>query len=186
MKNGFTIIELMLTVAVAAVVLALGVPSFVGSIRDNRLASQTNILLSAINFTRSEAVKLGNSNVTICGSSDSASCNSTNWEAGWIIFRDANGNGAVDGADIVLRIQEPLTGGNTLRPIGFSVASHVTFNNRGTTPQQGTLKLCDSRGASKARGVVINISGQARTATDDNVPNDNLINIHSGGNITCP
>lgn len=184
MKNGFTIIELMMTVMIAAIVLTLGVPSFMESIRSNRLASQTNILLSSLNYARSEAVKLGNSNVSLCRSTDSATCsNGSNWEDGWIIFRDVNGNGSLDGTDALLRVQEPLGGGNTLRPSGFGGATFVVYSNRGNTTQ-GTFTLCDSRGDEQARAIVINVSGQARSASDDDA--DNIVNDHDGANITCP
>lgn len=184
MKNGFTIIELTITVMVAAIVLTLGVPTFIESIRTNRLASQTNTLLSALNYARSEAVKLGNSNVTLCRSTDSANCsNGTNWEDGWIIFRDANGNGAVDAGDTLLRVQEPLGGGNTLRLNGFGGSNFVIYRSRGGSAQ-GTFTLCDSRGAERAKAIVINASGQARAATDDD--GDNIVNDHAGDNITCP
>lgn len=187
MKNGFTIIELMLTIMVAAVVLSLGVPSFLESIRNNRMASQTNILLSSINFARSEAVKLGNATVTMCGSTNQATCNTSNWESGWIIFRDVNGNGTFDSStDTLLRVQEALTGGNTLRTSGFAAATHVQFRNRGEIASAGSFMLCDSRGAGKAKGIAINISGQARSASDDDATPDHIVNIHDGSNLTCP
>jgi type IV fimbrial biogenesis protein FimT len=190
MKNGFTIIELMLAIMVLSIVVAMGVPTLSSTIQNNRLASQTNSLLSTLNYARSEAVKLGSS-VTICGSSDQAACNSSNWEDGWIVFRDSNGNGAVNAGETILRVQEPLSGGNTLRTSGFSSASNLVFNSRGMLAATGTFVLCDSRGASDARGVVMNISGQARAAVDENSPADAIVNLHRtnnalAGNVTCP
>lgn len=186
MKNGFTIIELMLTILIVSIVLAIGVPSFTAAIQNNRIAGQINTLLSTLNYARAEAVKLGNTTVTICGSTDQAGCDTSNWESGWIVFRDVNGNGSVEAGDTILRVQEALTGGNTLRTNGFAAATHIQFGNRGTTGQQGTFTLCDSRGATEARGTVINLSGQARSASDDNNPADDIVNLHSGGNVTCP
>lgn len=183
MKNGFTIIELMMAILIISIVLAIGVPSFNTIILNNRLASQMNTVISTLNFARSEAVKLGNSSVSICGSSNLTSCNSTNWEAGWIVFRDADGDGTVDTGDVILRVQEALTGGNTLRASGFT-NSRITYGRRGEIPSQGSIVLCDSRGATFARALVVNLSGQSRQATDDDSTPDNIVNIHSG-NASC-
>jgi len=191
MKNGFTIIELMITVFVVAIVAALGTPTFISTIQNNRLASQTNTLLSSLNYTRSEAVKLG-STVSICSSSDLATCNnSANWETGWIIFRDTDSSGTLNGAETVLRIHEALEGGNTLRTSGFSSTSNLSFNSRGMLAATGTFVLCDSRGATDARAIVMNVSGQARPAIDENSPVDGIANLHRtnnalAGNVTCP
>ncbi|MFZ5604947.1 MAG: GspH/FimT family pseudopilin [Pseudomonadota bacterium] len=186
MKNGFTIIELMLAVMVISIVAAIGIPGFQETIRNNRLASQTNSLIGTLNFARSEAAKLGNTTVTICGSSNQTACNTTNWESGWIIFRDADADGAVDTGEPILRVQEALSGGNTLRTSGFPNLARIQFGNRGNISQQGSLVLCDSRGNTFAHAIVLNLSGQSRSATDDDTTADSIVNIHSGGNATCP
>ena len=186
MKNGFTLIELMITITILAIVVAFGVPGFSNIIKNNRLASQTNTLLSTLNFARSDAVKLGNSTVTICGSSNQTACNTSNWESGWIVFHDTNGDGVVDAGEQVVRIQEALSGGNTLRTTGFPSTALLQFDKRGEIVQQGTFTLCDSRGAAAANAVVLNISGQSRSATDDDDPQDGIVNISTGGNATCP
>ena len=186
MKNGFTILELMITVAIVAIVVTFGVPGFSTVIKNNRLASQTNTLLSTLNFARSDAVKLGNSTVTICGSSNQTACNTSNWESGWIVFHDTNGDGAVDAGEQVVRIQEALSGGNTLRTNGFPSAALLQFDKRGEITQQGSFTLCDDRGATAAKAIVLNISGQSRSATDDDDPQDGIVNINTGGNATCP
>ncbi|MDY6946467.1 MAG: GspH/FimT family pseudopilin [Pseudomonadota bacterium] len=90
---GFTVLELMITVAVLGILLGIGVPSFQGIIRQNRIAGQTNELLAATAMARSEAVKRG-STVTICPATSSAdgdanTCSGTTaWGNGWIIFSD--------------------------------------------------------------------------------------------------
>lgn len=69
--EGFTIVELMLTLAVAAVILSLGVPSFQGLVERNQLTSGINQFVSSLTLTRSEAVKR-NQRVSLCSSSDGA------------------------------------------------------------------------------------------------------------------
>ena len=58
-QRGFTLLELMITVAVLAILLSLGVPSFAETIRNNRVAAQTNELVTALSLARSEASKRG-------------------------------------------------------------------------------------------------------------------------------
>lgn len=88
---GFTILELMVTVVVASILLGIGVPSFQGMIRQNRLAAQTNELLAAAAMARSEAVKRGTT-VSICPVSavDQNLCGN-DWSNGWLVFSDDQG-----------------------------------------------------------------------------------------------
>lgn len=190
MKNGFSLIELMMTIFILSIVLAFGVPAFNATTMNNRISSQINNLLSTLNFARSEAVKLG-ANITVCGSSNLTSCNTSNWEQGWIVFRDSNANATVDAGETILRVQEALDGGTTLRTSGFTSNANVQFDTKGSLAAVGTFVLCDSRGATAAKAVVLNISGQARAATDENNPRDGIVNLHRtnntiAGNVVCP
>ena len=82
--SGFTMIELLVTVAIAAIVLAIGIPNFSKLLKENRTTTQTNLFVSSVNLARSEAVKRGVP-VTLCASTDTISCaESTDWSTGWI------------------------------------------------------------------------------------------------------
>lgn len=95
-ESGFTLIELMITIVVLAVALALGIPSFQGFIKNNRLAGQANDLVIAIQLARSEAVKRG-SGAVICASDDQATCSGNdNWSTGWIVYSDIGQDGNLD------------------------------------------------------------------------------------------
>ncbi|MCP5019055.1 MAG: prepilin-type N-terminal cleavage/methylation domain-containing protein [Ketobacter sp.] len=185
MKNGFTIIELMLTILILSVTLSLGVPSFVNTVKNNRITSQANALIGAISFARSESVKLNDQDVTLCGSSDQSTCNTSQLELGWILFADADSNGTRNGSEVILRIGEPLAGGNTLRLRGFGSTSLISFDSRGSLSSSGTFTLCDDRGAEEAKAIVVNISGQTRPARDDDNPTDSIVNDHGGSNVSC-
>jgi type IV fimbrial biogenesis protein FimT len=87
-NSGFTIIELMITVAALAVLAAVAIPSFEGQIRNNRSVAQAENLITALNFARSEAVKRAR-RVSVCPSSNGTSCDATNWQNGWIAFIDS-------------------------------------------------------------------------------------------------
>lgn len=97
-SQGFTLLELMVTVAILALLLGIGIPSFNAMMRQNRLAGQTNELVGATAMARSEAVKRG-SMVTLCAATDDQSeCSGTDdWTLGWIVFSDLDGDGVIDG-----------------------------------------------------------------------------------------
>jgi len=75
---GFTLIELMVTIAVLAVVMAIAIPNFRGLINRNRLTAQANELVASVQYVRSEAVRL-NSKVTLCPSEDGETCGGADW-----------------------------------------------------------------------------------------------------------
>ena len=105
--GGFTLVELLVTLAVTAVLLAIAVPSFRDTIRRNRVSSANNALLSALNYARSEAIDRGQV-VTLCPSTDSASCTSgASWGAGWLVYSyppgAASSNAAYTTGNLLLR-----------------------------------------------------------------------------------
>jgi type IV fimbrial biogenesis protein FimT len=112
---GFTLLELMMTLAVAAILLTLVAPSYRSMVQNNRAATQTNSLVTALNFARSEAVKRG-SRVSICASSNQTSCSdSSDWATGWIVFTDNSGApDSLDAGDTLLRVAGALTGSTAL------------------------------------------------------------------------
>ena len=113
-QDGITLIELMIALAIAAIILAVGVPSFQSMMRSNRAATQANEFTSAINLARSEAAKRGR-NTVLCPSTDQASCTGgTDWAAGWLLFIDNDGNAAINGTDSVYRVWGKLPGNPTL------------------------------------------------------------------------
>jgi type IV fimbrial biogenesis protein FimT len=82
--NGFSLIELMVLLAVVAILAAIAVPNFSATIKGDRDISQINTLLDGLTLARSEAIKYGN-NVTICAG-NSKTCAAANWANGWIVF----------------------------------------------------------------------------------------------------
>lgn len=163
--SGFTLIEMMVTVAVAAILMSVGVPSFQQLIQSNRVTTQTNEFVAALNLARSEAIKRG-SRITVCKSSTSTSCAASGgWQQGWIIFMDNNNNASADdGTGSILRVYGALSDvtltGNT------HVASYVSYVASGSTQlagggfQAGTLTLCPGSGATKGRTLVLSRTGR--------------------------
>jgi len=177
--SGFTLVELMITLIVVSILLAVGLPSLRGFLQDNQLVAATNELLSAIHVARSEAIKL-NSSVTICESTNGTSCTTpgaNNWEDGWIVFVDADGNQtgtgiacAAVGTDCLLRSHRAFTD-NQLTVTGVNAAgadiNSITFDSRGLPRSaagaslMGTFSVCSTTGS---RAVIVNISGRVRVS----------------------
>ncbi len=158
-SQGVTLVELMVTVAVLAIIAMIAVPSFQNLIIQNRVTSITNDFVAALQLARSEAIRRGHS-VTVCKSSDGTNCvtSGNTWEIGWIVFHDTNGNSARDGSEPLVRVWPALPAGYTLRP------NSATFNNAVRFTAQGrlsagvgaTFQTCRN-GTAQGRDVVIDL-----------------------------
>jgi len=97
-QSGFTLIEMIVTVTIAAILASIAIPSFTKMIERNRISTGTNEFLSALILARSEAVKRSR-NVIVCSSSDLSTCSgATEFSAGWIIYPDCDNDQVLDTA----------------------------------------------------------------------------------------
>ena len=114
-QNGFTLIELMITISLLAVLITLGVPALQSTTRSNTVVAKSNSFLSAVRIARSEATKRRDS-VIICASDTQTNCNNANgWSDGWVVFVDDGITAGVfdAGEDIIT---------SYILPTGFTVA----------------------------------------------------------------
>ena len=102
-----TITEVLLALFIGSVMLGYAVPNFQSLIINNRTISATNLVVSAINTARSEAIKRGRP-VTACASIDYTNCTTAGWHDGWMVFTDEPIAGVIDGPDEVLRVQQEV------------------------------------------------------------------------------
>jgi type IV fimbrial biogenesis protein FimT len=165
--------ELLTVLTLVAVLLGLAAPSFQESIQRNRLQSTLNDVVSMVAFARAEAVTRA-APVSVCASADGASCGASGeWEKGWIVFVDdgagTSQNGAVDTGEPLVRVGGPAPTAVSLRAFNFPSSSSITFTRSGRMNQDssGTFVICDDRGVSQARAVVLNVSGQPRLSIRD-------------------
>jgi len=178
-ESAFTLIELMITIAVAAAVLTFGVPGFSRVIERNQLSAYTNQLISSLHFARSEAVRR-NQNITICHSSDGSSCGGVGYENGWIIFLDNNSDRDYsDTGEELIRVNEGLPSNYTMRTNGLAVFRYAS--NGKTTKTDGSsvaglIVLCKDNVTNKARAIIIANGGRTRLAPLDanGVPEESL------------
>ena len=164
--SGFTLVELIVTMTVAVILMSLAAPSWRSQVADNRLVAATNKLVGALAFTRSEAVKLG-TQATLCSSNDQGtatpSCTGSAWQAGWLVWVDANGSGSFDSPVEIVRRAEALQGGIVVTPAPITANTTLTFGSSGFTSTPVTLKVCDGRVGNHGRQLRILVSGSAST-----------------------
>ncbi|MAY25125.1 MAG: type IV fimbrial biogenesis protein FimT [Polycyclovorans sp.] len=139
--KGFTLIELMVTIAVLVILATVAVPSFTAVIRSNRAVSEANQIVSFITLARSEAVRR-NRTVTICPSADGASCaGGADWSAGIVVFVDIDPIGERsddDAAEPLLQVLQPLSTVSTITTnltggtLSYSAAGRTARRTMGT------------------------------------------------------
>lgn len=139
-EHGFTVIELLVTLAIVAIVLTVGVPGMKNLIYNNRLTAATNSLVGSLNYARSEAVKQG-IRAAICSSSDQSSCTGSAWSTGWLVWVDTDNDSSLDSPGEIVRVSEALRGAVTVTAANTTVSYDAT----GFTATPGTLKVCDDR-----------------------------------------
>lgn len=143
--SGFTMIEMITTMSIVAILLGIGVPSFRYITNADRASSEINGLLGDLQFARAQAIRSGQP-VSVCSTTDQANCaNSTTWSTGWLVFSNTGVPGIV-GAGAILRVQKSLLpGGDTLQ--ADNTIKIITFNRNGfagSLPGPVTLTLHDS------------------------------------------
>lgn len=179
-SKGFTLIELLITIVIIAIVATIGIPSFTQTIRNSRLTTNINELVTSLNFARSEAVKR-NQTITIRRSG-------AEWEAGWTVFVDLDGDGngipEGDATDTVLRSYGAMPNNFTLRATGIN---RVTYQASGISGN-GSFVLCENSDgnnvpeANTSRLVIINNVGRIQMGTDND--NDGIPEKNDGTEIT--
>ncbi|MCP5439684.1 MAG: GspH/FimT family pseudopilin [Chromatiaceae bacterium] len=163
-QTGLTLIELMVTLAVAIVLLAVGVPLFTGLAGSNRATTQANELVAALKLARSEAVNRADL-VRVCSSNGGACGGAGDWANGWLVHSDINNNGSFDAGD-VLRSWGALAPTSSVAITGgASVAFLATGEaNGGYTFELDNSDATGSGSDAAKRCVSVTISGQVRSA----------------------
>jgi len=195
-ENGLTLVELLITLAVVAVIIAIGMPGLNKYAENNRSTAQVNLVSGTLSLARSEAIKRG-LNVVVCSSNTTTTntpkCSgNTTWQSGWLVFADLDNNGVYDTSkanDALLAVNNGLNGGLTMYTTNFANTNKVTFRANGSlvdggSPDSGTFVICPAdKNTAHARAINITPVGAVNLAptNSSHIPLD-ITNTA----VTCP
>lgn len=159
--RGFTLIEVLVTMTIAAILGTTAVPAFHSMLQRNKIASEINTFVTHLNYARSEAI-MQSTRVVMCRSRDGKTCQRTNgWHEGWITFADKNANRERDDDEVVLRVVADYKDNGVLITSGRR--RRVVFQTTGFTPgTNATYTFCDPDYPEFAKAIILSNSGRAR------------------------
>lgn len=163
-ETGFTLVELMITLVVVAILLGTVAPGMARLMERNRIQTAADDLFTGLMLTRSEALKR-NQNVVICKSANGTGCatgGGTDWHDGWLVYADADGDSAADPNEI-LRVTSALRNGDTLYTSGSDFDDQVSYGVDGTASGIGTFVVCNEAGdLNYSREVAVSVTGRPK------------------------
>ena len=159
--TGFTLLELMVIIAILAILVTLALPSFQSTLRSNRVATASNELLASLSLARSEGIRSTRGG-GVCTSANGTACGG-NWNDGWIVWTDANGNGVLDEGETVTRYS---AGKPQLQLGGSAAATTIAFDGRGRIKgsSKPAINIAPKGAADPVRCINIGATGQVRMA----------------------
>lgn len=169
---GFTLLEMMVALAVAGILLATGVPSFLALMQSQRLTSTTNDFLAAILLARSEAIARGVRVDLVPAGADG------DWKQGWAVFVDQNANQKIDGGEEVIFRHGPVPLGIAITStftdsappyLAYGATGRTTSNKGPTTPQAGNVRIAADQ---MQRKIVVGFLGRPRVCDPVKEPAD--------------
>jgi type IV fimbrial biogenesis protein FimT len=181
-QSGFTLIEALIVVSIAAMLMAMAAPSYRNFTMNNMLISQINSFNSILQLARSQAVR-DRLNVTVCTSDDQRTCAThNNWHTGWVAFTTNP-----DSTTNILKVGENISGRNlSITATGFTSTNKIEYTPQGVlanNDSRGTFVFCDNRGTKSAKALIINSVGRSQRAIDKN--NNGVVDDHTDSEVTC-
>jgi type IV fimbrial biogenesis protein FimT len=159
---GLTLIELMVTIAVAAILAAMAAPSFTSLLGSYRADAAAQELKASLDLARSEAIKIART-ATACPSANGTSCsaNSTNWASGWLIWSDADGTNVMSASEII-QVMGAVNSSLTFT----GTASSVTFQSLGQISGTAPNFTISHAASSTTRYVCLSASGSSKVQSN--------------------
>ncbi len=166
--RGFTLLELMIVLAIVIVISGMAAPSFHHSVESNRASAHIQRFIRTLNLARHTAIT-SKEITTLCPTTDGESCGG-DWHRGTILFRDKNNNRRVDSNERLIEVSEAYPQGITLNwRASAGRNSYIRFSPSGAAREFGTFTYCPrSRNTRYAKMLVLNRQGRVHNARDVN------------------
>lgn len=171
--HGVTLIELMVTLSILAILIMVAAPGVSQFIVSNRLTGQSNSLFGDLSRARSEAAARHTS-ISVCAAATSTTCaaaSGTSWSAGWLVFVDGNADGVLAASTDILKYVPPLDGSPSVTSANFTKTGVITYRPYGgiSPSSGGDLTFCVS-GYASGRKISIAATGRPLIARVNTCP----------------
>lgn len=165
-QSGLTLSEVIITLLIVAILVSTAAPVMQTLVADQRVSAVTQDIYTSFALARSEAVKR-RSAVSLCASADGNICNNAgdDWSSGWVIFTDADADGAMEAGDQLIRVFPEVSGGVTLE---WNQGANAGFNSKGYARKAGSFTVCEEGlSGDQVRSVVVSRTGRVRVSEPD-------------------
>ncbi|MEM0909534.1 MAG: GspH/FimT family pseudopilin [Pseudomonadota bacterium] len=177
-QKGLTLFELLIALAVVAILYTVVMPNITGTVYRNQVVSDINETSNALQYGRFNAVDT-QLNAVVCPSNDYETCDTSNWTLPKIVFIDVNNNGNRDNDEELL-----FTTQSSGKNIITGPNSNIVFDGSGTTQSEATILICARNGDIKlAREIHIGANGRIRLSKDTD--GDGISEGADGSNLSC-
>ncbi len=189
--GGFSLIELLVTIAIVAIIATLTIPSFRTLLQNNKLTANTNDFLASLQTARGEAIKR-NANVTLCTTLDATvalpQCAASTAATSWIVFQDINPpTGQPANVAALIETHPNLVAGQSIRA---NNSGRLSFTATGfpytTTPAMTGIAFCDARGVTASSGNVVLISATGHGTGYSRTTPYTAVQALADSTLTCP
>lgn len=178
-QHGVTLLEMLITLAIAAILLTMVAPNVQSILTKNKITAEINEMSGLLQFARFTAID-EQATAVVCPSADFAACG-TDWNAPKIVFVDLNGNDARDTAEPLLLTSQSISSTNDM----VSSTDVIRFLDSGAANTAATVKLCpNSKDAKFARALFVSLQGRTRISVDS-ADSDEIHEDASNNNLTC-
>ncbi|WP_416307581.1 GspH/FimT family pseudopilin [Neptunicella sp. SCSIO 80796] len=177
-QYGLTLVELLITIAIVAILATVVAPNVRDMLITNRVVAQLNEVSAMIQYARSTAVNEQTTTI-VCPSQDFSSC-TTNWSNAKMVFIDANSDGDRNANEEILAGTE--INESTLITTGPNAV--IRFSSTGVTASPATILICHNSNEAKfARALTVSLQGRVKTSRDSN--NDGIYEDNTGTALSC-